>query len=271
MGTKKRTQVVRVFTVSPLPWELDDDEIGLVLGDQVGVLNYDFVGTNGAVWDAGKFSNTKYEASGGLMNQAESYADIQSNKGHIKITKGATVGLCSVDNKAVLDLDFTGNKKYRIIVDLKATTASGTNTGNVGLSISPDDALVSYYPLTTTLTDGFSFFLNPEVSTLKSRVRVRKIVAGVMGLDGYVGKDGGYAALEADRLLLSESVFHNLVLEISTASIKVYIDETEYLDVVEDLTVLNTATCKLVLWGMNYDPNSLVCEHEFDNLAVEQI
>ena len=261
---------LKIFNDIPTVSDLKANELGLVL-IPLFPFEYSFDGTTGLSWDKFKFKTTKYEAKAGLLNQSESVSKLNNNTGLIKVSKGTPAGLCVVDNLALLDLDLTNHKKYRVAIDIKNSGVSGTSFGNCGISFAQYGDYQSFYPTEPNLLNGYSVFLTPNKNTNEMRVSVRKIISRSMVLNKYLASSGGYATTTNDRLIVPTDEFSRLEIEISTSSVKLSVNGVEYLDVAEDLSILNRENVKIALWGATNDENSTVVEHYFDNFLVEEV
>lgn len=262
---------LKVFQRIPKGSELSENELGLVL-IPLFPFEYDFNGTSGLKWDDLKFETKKYEATTGLMNKEKSYSELKNNSGLIKVTKSASSGLASVENKVLLDLDFTNNKKYRIRFDVLRAVIEGANRGNSGISISPMTNPNSYYPFDYLLTNGMSFtFGRSSAKGNNVTINYRRIVNGSFQTNSNVAEAGGLTTSAAGFLALTEGEFQSIDLVISTNSLKLSINGTEYLNLQEDLSVLDSNACKVVFWGMNIDANSIEVNHFFDNLLIDEV
>ncbi|WP_035055642.1 hypothetical protein [Carnobacterium pleistocenium] len=169
-------------------------------------------------------------------------------------------------------LDFKNLVKYRIKVTLGNDYKNLGQTGNTGFTISPDVGATVYYPDIGRVSDAYSVYINPTSSDGGYlRAKVRKIAGRNQIYDSDISKNGGFTTISTDRLVIPMGEVREFILEISTSSIKLMINNVLYLDVNEDLSWLTNNPCRLSLWGSNFDLNSTSVEHSFDNLLIEEV
>ena len=262
---------IKIFDRIPTEADLSEGEFGAVIAS-LWPWVYDFGGINGQSWDPLKFDTKKYEATAGLMDKVNSFARLQDGTGVIKVKKTASAGLAIVEQKITTDLNFTNGRKYGIKFDVKRSIVDGVNRGNCGFSISSLQNPTTYYPFNYTLTDGISLVFGGGYSSGKNDVSVnyRSITGGVMNSRN-LATGGGLTTNASLYLYSPQGEWLNFEVIISTNSIQIIINGTEYLNIEEDLSALNASNCKFVIWGMNNDADSLEVNHYFDNLIIDEV
>lgn len=260
---------LKVFERIPTPSQLKGNELGLVLLPEVP-FNYDFNGTSGLKWDEQKFENINYEASTGLMNASKTYSELKDNSGLIKVSKGASQGLVTSENKVIKEIDLSSGNSYRIQFDVKRSIVEGDNKGNCGISISPHKDLSSYYPFNYLLTDGISLLFGFSGSNNNVNFNFRKIKGSAQIKNEYVARNGGFTTSAASYLYIDEGEIISVELILSRGRIELKLKGKSYLNVAEDLSVLS-ANNTLCLWGALHNENAQEAEHFFDNLIIEEV